>query len=68
MSSQTLTFKGRRGSMYNLYTQFLPASPSLTIIVYIYIYGFEMLLNASAYVKETIKTLIYDLDDRIPIM
>ena len=36
MSSQTLTFKGRRVSMYDLYTQSLPDSPSLKIRVYIY--------------------------------
>ena len=53
-----LTLKGRRGSMYDKYMQFLQASPSL-IFNSFKVWGFEILFSTLSYVKDKINIFSY---------
>jgi hypothetical protein len=59
-----------RGSMYNIYTQFLDMSfTKLKIIFFGYIWGFETLLSTLSDVKDNIKIHLYvTLMIKIPSM
>jgi hypothetical protein len=53
-----LTLKGPRGSMYDLYTQFLQDSASLKFMFYD-IQGFQAFISTLSYVKEKIAIYSY---------